>query len=78
MTNTRTFPEIWAVLSKDERDDLSDRLFRRKCCRTRQTVWNWGNGIKRPATPLVRDAVADVVSKMTGEKHNAVTLFPSK
>ena len=76
-TNTKTFPEIWAGLSEEEKDALCLKLYQRKCVRSRQGVWYWANGKRRPATPLVRDIVAEIVSKVVGEKCYARYLFPS-
>ena len=73
---TRTFPEIWASLSQGEREDLTLRLYAAKCCRTRQSIWEWGSGRVKPGAPLIRDAVAKTVSKFTGRKSTPQTLFP--
>lgn len=74
-TNTKSFQEIWATLSTAERDELSIKFFQKKCCKTRQTVWNWGAGATTPH-PLVRDAVCALVSKAIGQKCFSNTLFP--
>lgn len=76
LTNTRTFPEIWGALTGTQRDDLCIKLFQRKCAKSRQGIIYWGKGQRKPANPLVRDAVADVVSKFLGERCLAATLFP--
>ena len=75
-TDARSFPQIWATLSKDERDDLSLMFFQKKCCLTRQAVHYWGKGEKSPRNPLVRDTVAQIVSKKLGVKVYPQTLFP--
>lgn len=74
--DTRSFPEIWAALSKDERDELSLKLFQNKCCRSRQAIHYWGKGEKSPLNPLVRETVAKVVTKQIGAKVLTQTLFP--
>lgn len=77
-TNTKTFPEIWKTLNSDERDALTIKFYQKKCCKTRQAVFYWATGQRVPASPLVRDVVADLVSKAIGEKVYARTLFPEK
>lgn len=73
---TRTFPQIWDSLSQDERDDLTLRLYAAKCCRTRQSIWEWASGKGQPGAMLVRDTVAKTVSKFIGRKSTPQTLFP--
>ena len=73
---TRTFPEIWGSLSSDERDDLAVKLFNAKCCRTRQSIWEWSTGRVSPNAPLIRETVAKTVSKFTGKKATPSILFP--
>ena len=75
-TDTRSFPEIWATLSKDERDDLSLKFFQKKCCLSRQAVFYWGSGERIPGSPLVRETIAQIVSKTLGTKVYPQTLFP--
>ena len=77
-TNTKSFPEIWATLTGDERDALAIKFYQKKCCKTRQAVFYWATGQRVPATPLVRDVVAELVSKAIGEKVYANTLFPER
>lgn len=75
-TNTRTFPEIWATMSSQERDDLALALYNAKCCKSRQAIWNWANGKRQPNSPLVKDTVAKVVGKAIGSRVFSHTLFP--
>ena len=74
--DARTFPQIWASLNSSERDELSYQLFRAKCTKTRQTIWNWANGKSQPNMPLIRKAVASVVGKVIGTPVLENTLFP--
>lgn len=78
LIDARSFPQIWATMTASERDDLAIQLYAKKCCKTRQTVWNWANGKKQPNSPLVIDTVAKVVSKAVGSRVLGRTLFPSR
>ena len=75
-TNTKSFPEIWVTLSETEKDDLCIKLYQKKCCRSRQAIRYWASGSRKPSSPLVRSAIADVVSKQVGARCLAETLFP--
>ena len=75
-TNTKSFPEIWATLSETEKDDLCIKLYQRKCCKSRQAIRYWGAGARKPSNQIVRNAIAEVVSKQLGAKCYAHTLFP--
>lgn len=74
-TDTRTLPQIWATLTSDEQEELILRIYNAKCCKSRQTVRNWMSGRIIPGSPLVRDAVANCVSKITGTRVLSGTLF---
>lgn len=76
-TDARTFAQIWAKLSPQEREDLTLRLYNARCCKTRQTIWKWANGKTQPNHPVVRDTVANVVGKAIGSRVLATTLFPA-
>ena len=75
-TNTKSFPEIWATLSEREKDDLCLKLYQKKCCKSRQAIRYWGSGSRKPSSELVRNAIAEVVSKAIGAKCFSHTLFP--
>lgn len=77
-TDARTFPEIWASLSFDDRDELSYQLIKSRCASTRQTIWYWGNNKRRPISPLIRNEIAKCVTKVTGHRVLGNTLFPQK
>ena len=77
-TDARTFPEIWASLTTDEREELHYQLMKSRCTTTRQTVWNWASGKKRPFSVLISNEIAKCVTKVTGKRVIAATLFPSK
>lgn len=74
--NTNTFSQIWANLSISERENLTLALYNARACRTRQTIWAWANDKARPINPIVKDAVAKVVSKAIGTHVLGSTLFP--
>ncbi len=73
--DARAFPQVWESLSDTERNDLALEIYKRKCCTTRQTIHNWATGSITPM-PIVRDAVAEAVTKVTGRKVVAKFLFP--
>ena len=75
--DARNFGEIWKSLTSDERENLTLRIYNAKCCKTRQTIWNWANGKARPSAPIIRDMVAKVVSKTVGLNVLPQTLFPN-
>ena len=74
--DTRTFQQIWEGMTQQEREDLTLDLYKSKACRTRQTIWNWANGIAQPSHPVVRDTVAAVVGKAIGSRVCGYSLFP--
>lgn len=76
--NTSTFPEIWASLSSSDREELTYQLLKARCTTTKQTVWNWANDKRRPSAPLIRNEIAKCVTKVTGKRVIANTLFPGK
>lgn len=84
--DTRSFPEIWKSLNADpEQSELRHQLIANRCCATPQTIWNWATGNTKPSEVLVRQKIAEVVSKfLTGiSAHGPVevkyqTLFPSR
>lgn len=76
--DTRTFAQIWANLTQNERDDLTLRLYNAKCCKNRQTIWKWGNDKCAPREPLVREGVCKTVSRFLGARLSTQTLFPPR
>ena len=76
LTNTKTFPEIWSTLTSSEQDDLCIKFYQRKCCKSRQAIYLWSKGQRKPTNPMVRDAIAAIVSKVVGAKCFPDTLFP--
>lgn len=74
--DARSFPQIWAALNSDERDDLTNSFFQAKCCLSRQAVFYWASGQKKPRNRLVRDTVSKIVGKAIGAKVIPATLFP--
>ena len=77
-TDTRTFGQIWATLSSSQRDDLSIEIYKSRLCQTRQTINNWVNGRSRPAVPLIKDRLAQLVSRTIGSRVIGDTLFPQR
>lgn len=76
--DARDLPTIWAGLSAGEQEELYYALLTAKCAKTRQAIWNWMNGKRRPTSPIVRDEVARRVSKVIGARCVSATLFPVK
>lgn len=76
--DTRTFPEIWKELTPLQKETLRYALIQKKCTTTRQTVSNWANDKKRPTMPPVKNAVAQVVSRVIGSRVSGDTLFPAR
>ena len=74
---TKSFQEIWEMLTAEQRNELARKLFSARCCSTYQTVWNWGKGKVSPYSPLVKMAVASTISRLTGQKISPATLFPN-
>lgn len=72
-----SFPEIWATLTEDEREDLRLKFYQKKCCKSRQAISLWATGQRRP-TPMAREAIAVMVSKVVGAKCLPSTLFPAR
>ena len=77
-TDARTFPQIWVSLNPDQQDRLASRIYQKGCCKTRQTIWNWGTGRVQPSVPIVRTTVAQVVSATLGVTVQPHTLFPGR
>jgi len=75
---TRSFPEIWATLSKNEKEEVTYQIIKDRCAMARQTVWNWATGKTQPTSPIVRNAVANAVGRALGSKPNGNTLFPAR
>lgn len=74
--NASTFSQIWANLPTSQREELTLALYKAKACRTRQTIWKWATNQAKPINPIVKDAVAKVVSKTIGTHVLGSTLFP--
>ena len=75
-TDTRTLPEIWKELSKQEQEDIREGIIASKAAKTRNAIYYWCTGQRRPQSDLVRDRVAIVVSRVIGKKCYGKTLFP--
>ena len=74
---TKTFTQIWGELPGKDRGDLYRLLVAAKCCKSYQTVRNWGSGSHRPSPEVAMDKVASVVSTFLKTKTNTKTLFPN-
>ena len=77
-TDARTFSEIWKSLTEEEREDIAVAVYSSRCCLSRQCLWNWGNGVRRPQGYPVREKLAQIVSKRLNIKVTAKTLFPAR
>ena len=73
---SKSFSQIWAELSTDERLELTGKILRARCCTTYQTVWNWGKGKTRPPFGLVRDKASATIAAYFKIKTDSKTLFP--
>lgn len=78
LIDARSFQEIWKTLDRYQRQELSLRLQKSRCCATRQTVINWAYGHTQPNLPLIRKTISQVVGKYLNATTYAHTLFPSK
>lgn len=76
--DARSFPEIWATLSSDEKDELVYELIRTKCCKTRTAILMWARGERRPSNALTRDVIARSIGKTLGLRVFGTTLFPAR
>lgn len=74
----RTFPEIWATLTENEKDDLSLSIMQSKACKTRQTLWNWGTGRVTPSNGAIKNAISKCVGSVLKIKTHPNVLFPSR
>ena len=75
--DNRSFPEVWASLTKTVQWGLKKALEYR-CSTTSQTVWNWTNGYTQPSTPEEIEKIARVTRKVTGLNVYPETLFPAR
>ncbi len=75
-TDTRTLPEIWKTLTPQQQEDLKSALIMAKAAKSRQAIYYWATGQRRPQSEIVRDRIAVVVSRIIGAKTHGKTLFP--
>ena len=74
--DARSFPEIWAALSVDEKEELVYELLKSRCCTTRTAIRQWGRAVRRPANILTQETVAKAIHKVLGIRVHRTTLFP--
>lgn len=74
--DSRTLPEIWKGLNKQEQEDIREGIIASKAAKTRNAIYYWCTGQRKPQSDLVRDRVALVVSRVIGKKCYGKTLFP--
>lgn len=74
----KTFQEIWAQLSDEQRADVRLKLLTKKCTASPQSIYNWAAGRTRPTNPLVLDAIANTLGQYLGVKLYGRVLFPAK
>lgn len=75
ITEAAPFPEIWEKLDKFERKELISAIQGTGATTNPQTVKNWATGKCKPPMPLVRTAIASVVSKVLGVEISSKILF---
>lgn len=75
-TDARSFPEIWATLTVDEKEELVYELLKTRCCTTRTAIRQWGRAVRRPANILTQETVAKAIHKVLGIRVLRTTLFP--
>lgn len=73
--DSRSFPEIWASLTRGERNDLTIEIYKARCCSSYQTICNWAHGRQKPK-PVISKEVASVVSRFLKKRILRGTLFP--
>ena len=76
LTETRPFTEIWKTMTLSEREELKYALLVAKVAKTRQAIFYWGTGQRTPSNDVVKDRIAQVVSRKLGKKATSKTLFP--
>lgn len=76
--DTRTFPEIWAQLGGQQKEDVTRALMLEGCTYVRQTIWNWATGKTSPANLAMKRAISSAVNKALNIRTNGQTLFPPK
>lgn len=74
--DTRSLGEIWLSLSAQEKEDLRFALISAKTAKTRQAIHLWVTGKRNPGSEVLKDKVAQIVSKQIGKKVISRTLFP--
>lgn len=76
LTETRPLTEIWKSLSVNEQEDLRYALLMSKVAKTRQAIFYWVTGQRVPSNDVIKERIAQVVSKKIGKKATSHTLFP--
>ena len=75
---TKTFPQIWESLNRQERDFLRYQLKKNGCAGTDMTIWNWSKDKKRPGNDLVKATISKIVGNFIGRRTTPETLFPER
>lgn len=76
-----TFQEIWNGYCEGRhelarfREDLVREIIDAGLCTTRANVFHWGSGHSKPSAPIIREALAQILSKRLGETVTAEQLF---
>ena len=74
--DSRTFPEIWATLTKGEKADASRQIIADGHTLSVQTINAWANGKWKPRTLASRNGIAASMTKALGISVTGRTLFP--
>lgn len=74
-TESRSFPDIWASLNRDDRKNLTNSLID-ALDSSYVAVWGWAKGKYAPRSKADKSAAASVISKFMGIKLSPETLFP--
>lgn len=75
ITEAAPFPEIWEKLDKYERKEIISAIQGTGATINPLTVKNWATGKHKPPMPLVREAIAAVVSNVLGIEISSKILF---
>lgn len=75
IVDNRSFQQLWKELTRMQKATLQFALIKSRCCTTRQTVWNWATGKKRPVVAAQKE-VARVTGLVVGKRQNPEILFP--
>ena len=73
----KTYPEIWATLSEDQRLELRRRIVIALGVGD-STMRNWNLGLTRPVNAMQRAGLAEALSNTLKKRYTSEDLFPAK